>query len=254
MESSEVRRVRISPAKICDTEVIANHWKKFGENKVDVRSEDVVAAAVHSGGLHTFSTDEDGLIGTGAIYPYENGKIAELASSCWDTRARSKGGAQASVAFRTIYTLLVEQPLLIGSELYHNSVASARVLQSLGFEELPYVPYPMQKHAYDANAVDPVRHFIIGPWHYSGLARLLLKILDGKPIKKDGFRFEFSDDYLIKDPAFMSAIERLAQGDLKVVGIEHPDHKVLSRWVDSFELGRPISFKTLAAEQSALRF
>ena len=46
----------------------------------------------------------------------------------------------------------------------------------------PYVaqvPPAMHQHAYDANPVDPVRHFVLPPWSVPGLARTLL---DARPL------------------------------------------------------------------------
>lgn len=221
----------VAPATPDDIDAIRRLWRDFGEGNVDDRGPDELEEAIASGGLHTFKSGRN-LVATGGFYPYANGTYTELGSSCWTEKLRRAGGAGASVAFRCVLASLHQPGTLLTSELYETSVKSARVLCRVGFEELFLVPTAMHEHAFAANPITPVRHFMLPPWRLPQSAHKLLDMMAGRSTQPvGGVTLNFDPKYQLENPAMRRAIEALAQGDLAIVGHGGEAPLTFEQWV-----------------------
>jgi|GEM_PF-6777775 len=224
--------VRVEPVIEGNYPAVRSLWMTSGERNVDLREQAELDGALTSGGLHAFKVGND-IIATGGFYTYANGKYTELGSSCWREAYRGLGGADVSVCFRVVLASLYEPGTLITTELYATSTKSAKVLIRNGFEELSLIPLEMHEHALAANPDQRVRHLALSPWRVPRCARQLLHWINGEPasLSSIGPVFEFSRAYGFDNPALRAAIERLAAGDIEVIGHYGEPPLTLEQWL-----------------------
>jgi hypothetical protein len=221
--------VRVEPATPGRLGEVLDIWAENGEGHVDPRDLEEI---ISKNWLHLFLVGEE-IVATAGLYPSLDGARSELGSHCWSRIYRSLGGATAAIDLRAVLGSLYEPGTLLYSELYDDAVKSARVLMRHGFERLYLVPLSMLEHAFEANPLRPVQHWVLSPWRVAASARRLLCLIDGHaplpgPLQ---LRFEFSAAYGFANPALRAALERLARGDVSVIGHHGEAPSSMEQWI-----------------------
>lgn len=221
--------VRVEPATPGRQNEILDFWADNGEGHLDPRDLEKI---LNEGRLHTFMI-KDEIIATAGIYPKKNAVYTELGSHCWRRLYRALGGATAAVDFRAVLGSLYEPGTLLMSELYDDADQSARVLTRHGFERLYLVPLSLLEHAFETNPKRPVDHWVLSPWRVPACARRLLALIDGHAPLAGALqlRFEFAAGYGFANPALRAALERLARGDVSVIGHSGDAPASMEQWI-----------------------
>ena len=133
------------------------------------------------------------------------------------------------------------------SELYNRFGPSARVLERMGFEYLERVPLSMHAHAHAADPVRPVHHFALSPWHLPSCARVLLDVLNGAAAPRGDLTFDFSA-YNLESRGTRAMIEKLAQGDLSMIGHSGPAPFDLGHWLALHGMEQVMDFGEFRAQ------
>jgi N-acetylglutamate synthase-like GNAT family acetyltransferase len=206
----------VQPAALEDIPIILALCREYGEGNVDIRQLKALVEAVLEGGVHLFiDMETDEVVGCGAVYPYKlKGQILhELGTSVLVPAYRHLGIADVSVAFRSIYSMVNEPGSICVSEIYLDSVKSKAVLERNGYVEVE----PDQGRRDHAKAVSdaPVRHMELELRAVPRLAYLLLAMVEGAPILRNGKAtfIRFADSYWINTEAGKSLLAALIGGD-----------------------------------------
>jgi len=209
-------------------------WCADGEGNVHGRADDFIKQAVGARNLYVIES-EGAIIGTGAEYPYCNGRYGELGSSCLAKGFRSFGLVDIMLNLRIVLGCLNLPGIALGAELYPGSVKSAAVLSRWGFKHAPMVTVDMLAHSEaDAPGV-PLAHYVLPPSAVPAHARSLLRFMEGGSLAGGDIGFEprFNANLRLDDAGVRSAVEMLADGELGVAGYAGHERSSASEWLAS---------------------
>lgn len=217
-----------------DLSPISTLWTACGEGNVHSRSDDFVTAAVDGRNLYVIECD-GAVIGTGAHYPYCDGRYAELGSSCIAPGFRGFGLADIMLNLRVVTCCLNTPGVVLGAELYPNSVKSRRVLSRWGLEHTLLATIDMHAHAESDAPGVWLAHYTLPPKAIPAHARNLLQFIEGKAIAGGdiGVVPVFNASLRLGEPGMRNAIALLADGELGVAGYAGHEKSSVEDWLAS---------------------
>lgn len=235
----------IRPVRIEELEDVIEFLAEYADSNVDIIRQKLLQRVLRENDsvLFTMTTAEGERVAVFGWYFHSGDDVpnpenerplyCELCTICVHPDYRGLHLADFAVILRTVLALIMQNDVVPTAVLYVESFRQARVLRRWGWQALSHYPLHLHRHVVSSNPFRPAQVFALNPWRLPEYARMLIRILEWKPVDWLDSRlvFAFDPDMSLLDESMLKALRCLAAGDLSIIGLDGPAPESLEDYI-----------------------